>query len=813
MLLKKIALTATLCMALVACESDAERAEGHYQRGLELMAEGDVARAKIEFRNALQQEATHIDARLELARVNYSEGSMRPAFRNYLRVAEQDPDNIEAQVKLGEMAFITKNWEAFERHTDEAIRLASDDPNVRLLDLAQRYRDAALAEDMTARQSLISEAEALEADFPDNEILRQILIDAYVISERYDSALRQLDKAIAARPDDVDLYFSKIRLLGTLNDETAVEEELRRLVELFPDDERHQPNLLRFLIGRGKSDAAEDFLRQQAQNAPQDDSTAFVTLVQFLLATGKTDQATAELAEAVAANPGALDLRALKASLQFDGGAREAAIADLQDLVDTAPETTDARQLGNIKVTLAAMLANTGNEVGARRLIEQVLIDTPTVVGALKMQARWLIADDDTEGAINALRAALAENSEDPEAMTIMAEAYQRAGDKALMLDFLSLANDASGNAPAEALRYASALVAEERLTAAETTLVDSLRLQPANVEVLALLGDIYLQQEDSGRLGQVIDALKGLENSVALAQGRRLEVALLAREDGAEAVMSYLEALAATPENAGGADIALIQARLQNNEPQAARDLAEELVEANPDNLSYVYFRGLTEAATGDIDSAKTTMTTVVAAAPTADLAWLQLAKLQMIDDQSEDVLKTLNDGIAANPQSGNLLWAKASYLQEQNDIDGAIDIYSELYEQNSGSVIVANNLASLLATFRTDAESLARATVIARRLQDTDVPALQDTYGWILFRNGDVDGALEYLEPAAAGLPQDATVQYHLGRVYQELGRRDEAMAQMRKAIERVGPLGSIQLSDEIKTRIAELEAPIEN
>ncbi|WP_299855117.1 tetratricopeptide repeat protein [uncultured Roseobacter sp.] len=813
MLLKKFTLSMTLCMALIACESDAERAEGHYQRGLELMAEGDEARARIEFRNALQQEATHIDARLELARLNYEDGSLRPAFRNYLRVAEQDPNNLEAQVKLGEMAFMIKNWDAFERHTGEAIRLASDDANVRLLDLASRYRNAALAEDRAARQSLLAEAEALEAEFPDNEILRQILIDGYTVSERYDAALAQIEKSIQATPEDVDLYFAKIRLLGTLNDEDAVEDELRRMVATFPDEDRHQSNLLRFLISRDKGDEAESFLRDQAAAAPAGDTSSFVTLIQFLLATDKRAEAATELENAVAANPDALDLRALNASLKFDNGQRDVALAEMQRIVDNAPEDADTEQMDTIKVTLATMLATNGNEVGARRLVEQILTDNPSVVGALKMQARWMVEDDDTEGAINAMRAALAESPEDSEAMTIMAEAYQRTGDKALMLDFLSLANDASGNAPEEALRYATALAAEDRLTAAEATLLDSLRLQSANTEVLTLLGNIYLEQKDSGRLRQVIDALEDIATPEAMAQARRLEVALLGREDGADAVMSYLEALAASPEQVGGADIALIQARLQNNEPEAARDLAQELVANNPDNLSYAYFLGLTEAATGDISGAKETMAAVVAAAPGADLAWLQLAKMQMIDDASDDVLKTLNDGIAANPQSGNLLWAKASYLQEQSDIDGAIEIYSQLYEQNSASVIVANNLASLLATFRSDPESLERATLIARRLQGTEVPALMDTYGWILFRNGDTEGALEYLEPAAAGLPEDATVQYHLGRVYKELGRKDEALAQMRKAIERVGPLGSAELVDEIRAKIAELEASSDN
>jgi len=66
--------------------------------------------------------------------------------------------------------------------------------------------------------------------------------------------------------------------------------------------------------------------------------------------------------------------------------------------------------------------------------------------------------------------------------------------------------------------------------------------------------------------------------------------------------------------------------------------------------------------------------------------------------------------------------------------------------------------------------------------------VPAFQDTYGWIAQRLGNFDEALEYLEPAAAGLPQDPTAQYHLGVAYAAQERKEEARAQFEKVLELV-------------------------
>ena len=60
----------------------------------------------------------------------------------------------------------------------------------------------------------------------------------------------------------------------------------------------------------------------------------------------------------------------------------------------------------------------------------------------------------------------------------------------------------------------------------------------------------------------------------------------------------------------------------------------------------------------------------------------------------------------------------------KQKGDIDGAIAAYEALYAADSGSPVLANNLASLLASYRDDPASLERAFAIARRLRGTDVP-----------------------------------------------------------------------------------------
>lgn len=85
------------------------------------------------------------------------------------------------------------------------------------------------------------------------------------------------------------------------------------------------------------------------------------------------------------------------------------------------------------------------------------------------------------------------------------------------------------------------------------------------------------------------------------------------------------------------------------------------------------------------------------------------------------------------------------------------------------------------MLSNFRTDPESLKRAEIIARRLRDSGIAPYQDTYGWIAYQNGKYQEAVDELEPAAAGLPDDPTVQYHLAMAYLKLDRKQEAATKL--------------------------------
>ena len=66
-----------------------------------------------------------------------------------------------------------------------------------------------------------------------------------------------------------------------------------------------------------------------------------------------------------------------------------------------------------------------------------------------------------------------------------------------------------------------------------------------------------------------------------------------------------------------------------------------------------------------------------------------------------------------------------------------------------------------------------------------DPDNPAILDSMGWVLYKQGKAAQGVDYLERAHKGAGGDPTIAGHLIRTYLALGRKDQARALLKKAL----------------------------
>lgn len=773
-------------LLVAGCDTVEEKAEAKYQSAVELAANDDVDRALVELRSVFKLNGEHREARMLYADLLRARGELEDAFSHYRLVSEQYPDDFDSRLAMANLAIELGAWNLAKQPAEDAALLRPGDESLETIRLVIDYAEASVENRAADRDAAAVRAREIVDSDPGNLIAQQVAIDAAIRDGNFGAALASLDAALEKAPLDRQMNQLKLTVLAQMEDMAGLGDHLRAMVERFPENREVRTALVRWYLANNDADGAEAFVRGLVARAG-DDVAPRLALIQFLSQVRGNEVALAETERLIEEGLDNDTFGLLKASLQFDIGEQDVAISEIEALI-AGRETSDS--IRDMKTTLARMYLATGRGDSARAIVDEVLAADPVNTNALKLRANWFIEEDRVRDAVLALRTALDQAPNDPETITLLARAYERDGNRELMAESLALAVNASNAAPAESLRYARFLLAEEKYLSAEDVLLQSLRLSPTNIDLLRMLSETYLAMDDLGRAEQVVAALRRLGTEEGNALANVVQAAVFQRSARTDESIELMMSMITEGQSALVAQTTIIRTRLANGEVAEARsfmnDLLAQTPEDSPNRIGVLFLDAALTATEGDFDSAKRIYRDILDRVPTLEAVWRALIATTVRSGDVPGAIDVVDDALAVVPGSLNLRWIKAGLAEQLGRIDEAIQIYEELYDADSNSTIIANNLASMITTYRDDDEGLQRAYVIARRLRGSDFPAFQDTYGWIAYRLGNLDEALEYLEPAAAGLPGDPTVQYHLARVYDSLGRNEDSLARYDVALE---------------------------
>lgn len=795
---------------LAACDSAEERKQSHQQRGQEFAAAGETDKALIEFTNALRIDPAFAPAHEALARLHRGEGRPAAAAGHYEAVAEARPDDLGIRLELARVYLDLRALDRMAPHVDAALALAPEDPHA--LGLAASA-DLLRGE---VEQAVARARAALDRD-PDEDLARLVLVAAQVRDGDPREALALLEAAPglggAAADLDLDLELVRIQLLERLGDREAVGAALRRLVEREPENEGLRLALARWHMQADPPDlvGAEAELRAVAALRP-DEPGPRLRVVDFLQRTRGDAAARAELEALIAAGAtpeeSALYERAL-AVTEARTGDRAAAVARMEAAVAREGDT-DAGDAA--RLLLIRLLEGPDAEARQAELLEAVLARDPANAEALAMRGELAIRDDRPEDAVRDLRAALEQDPRNPVLLELLAEAHDRNGDDALAAERRALAVQASGAAPGPSLRYAARLVREGKTGTAESVLLDALARAPADRRLVIALIEVRLARRDWDGAGQAIEALEALD---AEAGGERagpvvdqLRAAALLGEGRTDETVELLRRGWET--RGGDFDMeALVRGYAAAGALDEAEAFLDGILRDRPDDALALALLAEVRLADGDAAGAEASLRRAVAAAPENPRLHRRLAGLLAALGRDAEAGAALEAGLAAVPGDRNLRFDKALRLEAEGDPEAAIAVYEALYAENSGDVLVANNLAALLSDHRTDAESLQRAAVVARRLRGAEAPAFQDTYGWTLHLSGDSAQAVAVLRESAPRLPGNPTAQFHLGMAYAAIGQAALAKEQLALALALADAGAPFPQRAQAEAELARLEA----
>ncbi|MGO4223601.1 tetratricopeptide repeat protein [Lysobacter sp. TAF61] len=154
---------------------------------------------------------------------------------------------------------------------------------------------------------------------------------------------------------------------------------------------------------------------------------------------------------------------------------------------------------------------------------------------------------------------------------------------------------------------------------------------------------------------------------------------------------------------------------------------------------------------------------------------AYLLEASLHEKDKDQPGELDAYARGLAAFPDDPEILYARALGWERHDDVPRAEADLRKILVAEPDNVAALNALGYTLAD-RTTRYQEALQLIERARTAEPDNPAIVDSYGWVLYRLGRNEEAIVELRRALT-LQKDAEIAAHLAEVLWVTGRKDEA------------------------------------
>jgi tetratricopeptide (TPR) repeat protein len=346
----------------------------------------------------------------------------------------------------------------------------------------------------------------------------------------------------------------------------------------------------------------------------------------------------------------------------------------------------------------------------------------------------------------------------------------------------------------------------------------------PPEASTLVLLADTYRD------LGQRENALETLHQAAAL-EPSNVDVLLRCAElemmlgQTAKAVLNYRAAYDLNP-NLTGLRSTLIRSYLGLKQFADAIPLLQQAVTESPNDLDAEINLGFAYEEAKQPDKAAACFKQLLASPVCPPEGYQQLAMHQLQNKQIKEAGETMAAALARFPQSAQVsFYAAVQYRYAKNydaalaalahtrtlaEASGAGSLDENYYLESAmtlheggrlnliesilreglskypNSPDLMNELAYFWAEAGTHLPDALTLSTKAIALAPSDGPIL-DTRGWVSFQMGQAKDALPYLQRAAVLTNNDPVVLQHLGDAYLKLGRRRDAIASWRQALER--------------------------
>ncbi len=756
-------------LSLAGCEGTEEREVKYFNKAQAYFDEDNFEKMQVELKNVLQINPKNINARYLMALAAEKEQDWRKMFSNLSAVVEAKPDHYAAQLKLGKLLLFSKENDKASEKAELVLANEPNNPDALALKATIHLSKKENAE----AKALLNKVLEIEPGHYDASLL---LIKMLGDEKNLTEAKQILENALAAHPDKLKLSLVKVNILMAEDKKEEAEVLFQSLVQKFPENENLSFSLAKLYISEEKNDQAEAVLRNLVAKLPEKDQPKFV-LIDFLTRQRGVEQAEKEIDILISEAPDNFGFRFAKISLYKDQPEK------IQQILESIIEDDKLGASGiNARNKLAKLLSLKEDKEQARELLEQVIELDSRNTEALLFRSSILIQEKDFDGALADARTVLRDNPESEKALMLQAVAQLNTNKVELAkqsLEKVLLVNPKNLSAIKDLARIK---VAQKDEAGAIKLLENARTLFKDDQSISVMLIDLYGKNKHWEKAEGLAKGL--LDSSDAKELPHYKLAQLYMGQQKFESAITEFQKILVTKPTAPDVLAGLVNSYLALKQEQKAEKLLDNAVASNKDNAALLTMRAELYRQRKQLTDAERLFKRVIELKPKVELGYNNLASIYLIQKQLEKAILVYQQGLQALPENGNFLMQIAVLSTAAGDREKAIDAYEKLLKIAPDNLLAINNLAVLLVE-RADQKAIEKAYSLIGPLKDSKHSAFLDTYGWTNYKNGKIDEALIALETVTKKADVIPEMHYHLGMLYIEKGRTEEAKLELEKAI----------------------------
>jgi len=630
-------------------------------------------------------------------------------------------------------------------------------------------------------------------------------------------------KARELAPKDLDNRYKLAQVYLRVGQPNEAFKEATEILKQSPDNGPALALLAETALTVEQNQTAE----QELQKFPHHDDP-YVEVANAALAIRKGDLAKAEAAlnHALSLDPKCAPARIGLAQLSLNKKDNARAGQELKAAADLSPVRSRER------LAYVEFKMQTGDKEEAKSYLQDLTNQARDFIGAWVLQAKLAHSEKKYDEVAALLQNVFSRDPDNIEGRVIQAQALLGKGDIKQGTEILERADKAFANNPLIKYQLALAYLQGRNTTQAMNELEQAITIAPKYVEAIVLLAQLRLRSGDPRSVIAPLESALQLRPDVTQirmlladayqAVGRSEEAASLIREQikkTPEDSQSYLvlgvilkrekkndesrkafeKAIELNPQNVVAMD-QLTDLDLEAKAFSPVHKRADALLQKEPQSAPAYYIHARSYVMEKNFPVAETALKKAIELDPNLGAPYNLLVAIYVQTNKLPEALKELETVLAKNPQYSPALLTSGIIYGQMGDFAKARDSYEKVLALNPNLVPALNNLAYI---YSEKLSNLDRAAELARKAHELvpAEPSVQDTFGWVLYRQGKYQEAAELLEQSASKSPDRGEIQFHLGMANYMMGRLDEARAALQKA---VSVPGDFPGKDEAKSRL---------